>query len=113
LFRRDSPFFLHNCDVFSDIDLKSLYEEHSAAGDRRVATLAVRRPGADRFLVFDADGLCGYSPRGGGDVRHVREPQPSVHRRDFTGIHVCDPGLLETLEPEDTAPSIIMHYLKL
>lgn len=113
LFRRDSPFFLHNCDVFSDIDLKALYREHTTAGDRRIATLAVRSPSAERFLVFDAEGLCGFSPRGGGAVRYSREPRPPVQQRDFTGVHVCDPDLLTTLEDAESEPSIIMHYLKL
>lgn len=112
LFRRDLPFFLHNCDVFSDIDLHTLHDAHTSADDNRIATLAVLPPSAERFLIFDAEGLCGFAPRGGEDPVHVREPQPPQFRRDFTGIHVCDPRLLDTLG-EDSAPSIIMHYLSL
>lgn len=112
LFRADTPFFVHNCDVFSDIDLQSLYSAHTSAGDGRIATVAVLPASAERYLIFDRDGLCGFAPRGGGEPVHVRERREPQHRRDFTGIHVCEPALLHTLSPE-TAPSIIMHYLSL
>src|SRR5690606_25486477 len=112
LFRGDAPFFVHNCDVYSDVDLRSLYAVHTAADDDRIATLAVLPASPERYLIFDRDGLCGFAPRGGGEpvlVRDIVEPQD---RRDFTGIHACDPKLLDTIGP-DTAPSIIMHYLDL
>lgn len=112
LFRADAPFFVHNCDVFSDIDLQSLYSAHTSASDGRIATLAVLPATAERYLIFDQDGLCGFAPRGGGEPSHVRVPREPQHRRDFTGIHVCEPALLRTLGAE-TAPSIIMHYLNL
>lgn len=119
LFRGDAPLFLHNCDVLSDIDLEALYDAHTAgnagahaAGDGRLATLAVLPALPERYLVFDDDGLAGYAPRGGGDDVLVRPPGgPTVHRH-FTGVHVASPELLATL----TAPgplSIVMHYLAL
>ena len=47
MFRREAPFFLHNCDVISDIDLRALYHAHSA--DRHaLATLAVLPPSTSR-----------------------------------------------------------------
>lgn len=112
LFRADAPFFLHNCDVFSDVDVRSLYRAHTSADDRRIATLAVLPPSAERFLIFDEQGLCGFAPRGGETPVLVRPVQAPQYRRDFTGIHVCEPRLLETLD-DDSAPSIIMHYLAL
>lgn len=112
LFRADAPFFLHNCDVYSDVDLHGLYRAHVRAADERIATLAVLPAGPERFLIFDTVGLCGFAPRGGGQAVHVRELQGTEHRRDFTGIHVCEPQLLHTLD-DGLAPSIIMHYLNL
>ena len=112
LFRADAPFFLHNCDVYSDIDLRALYDAHTAARDGRIASLAVLPPSAERYLIFDDAGLCGFSPRGGGEPVHVRPAVGAQVHRDFSGIHVCEPALLETLD-DDTAPSIIMHYMKL
>ncbi|CAN5820925.1 nucleotidyltransferase family protein [soil metagenome] len=110
LFRRDMPFFVHNCDVLSDFDLGALYRAHTAAHD--IATLAVLPGGADRYLLFDDAGLCGYAPRGGGDDICTRDPVGEPQRRDFTGIHVVSPELLDTL-PGTGAYSIVTHYLDL
>lgn len=112
LFRRDAPFFLHNCDVFTDIDLRQLYDAHTAARDGRLATLAVLPPAPERYLIFDDAGLCGFSPRGGGDDVLARPLQGRSQRYDFTGIHVADPALLDTIG-DDAPASIVSHYVRL
>jgi N-acetyl-alpha-D-muramate 1-phosphate uridylyltransferase len=112
LFRGDAPFFLHNCDVFTDVDLRALYRAHVGATDARIATLAVLPPSPERYLIFDDTGLCGFAPRGGGADVFARAPEGAVERADFMGIHVADPQLLDTLD-EDTPPSIIMQYMRL
>jgi N-acetyl-alpha-D-muramate 1-phosphate uridylyltransferase len=111
LFRGDAPFFIHNCDVVSDFDLRALYSAHLGCEDA-AATLAVLPPSAERYLIFDDDGLCGYSPRGGGDDVFVRDPGAGVRRHDFTGIHVAAPALLGML-PDEEVFSIVTHYLAL
>jgi MurNAc alpha-1-phosphate uridylyltransferase len=111
LFRRDAPFFLHNCDVFSEIDLTALYTAHLLDGSA-IATLAVLPAGVERYLIFDDLGLCGYAPRGGGDDVLVRDPAGALLRRDFAGIHVVSPLLLEHMPPTRVF-SIISLYLKL
>ncbi|MEX1181861.1 MAG: nucleotidyltransferase family protein [Gemmatimonadota bacterium] len=111
LFRRDAPFFLHNCDVVSDIDLRALYTAHARDTDA-AATLAVLPPSSDRYLVFDDVGLCGFSPRDGGEEVHARPAVGTAHRHDFSGIHVASPALLDTL-PQTSIFSIITHYLTL
>jgi MurNAc alpha-1-phosphate uridylyltransferase len=111
LFRRDAPFFLHNCDVYTTVDLRAVYTAHRAAGDGRTATLAVLPPSPERYLVFDDRGLCGFAPRGGGAENLARPASGTLRRFDFTGIHVIEPGLLDTLDA--APPSIITHYLRL
>src|SRR5690606_23510955 len=101
----------HNCDVFSTIDLGALYRAHAGSRDTLV-TLAVLPPSAERYLIFDRHGLCGYAPRGGGEPVHVRSPEDRVEKRDFSGIHVASPALLDTLD-DGAAPNIISHYLHL
>jgi NDP-sugar pyrophosphorylase family protein len=52
------PFFLHNVDVLSDIDLLGLLRHHQEA--KALATLAVQSRSSSRVLLFDRDGrLCG------------------------------------------------------
>jgi NDP-sugar pyrophosphorylase family protein len=111
LFRRDAPFFLHNCDVLSDIDLDALYRSH-LADDTAIATLAVLPPRAERYLVFDDDGLCGYAPRGGGEDVLARAVTGSIVHRHFTGVHVASPALLDSLDGAG-AYSIVNHYIAL
>jgi NDP-sugar pyrophosphorylase family protein len=109
LFRRDRPVLLHNCDVLSNVDLQALVRAHT--GDDAIATLAVLPTGTERYLVFDDIGLCGYAPRAGGDDVCRRETAGTTRRRDFTGIHVVAPRLLDTL-PAGTY-SIMNHYFRL
>src|SRR5687768_13715046 len=58
-FAGDAPFFLHNSDIITDIDLKAMYAAHvrSAA----LATLAVHDRVSTRSFLFDDDGLYGRS----------------------------------------------------
>jgi NDP-sugar pyrophosphorylase family protein len=108
LFRRDAPFFLHNCDVLSDIDLTALYHSHAQEG--AIATLAVLPPLPERYLVFDDDGLCGYGPRGGGPDVVTRPVRGTALHRHFSGVHVASPALLDSLDGAG-AYSIVNHYI--
>lgn len=112
LFRGDAPFFLHNCDVLTSVDLAMLYLAHGDAAHERMATLAVLPPAAERYLMFDDCGLCGYAPRRGGEPVLIREPAGDARKRNFSGIHVASPALLDTLD-ESAAPNIISQYLRL
>jgi NDP-sugar pyrophosphorylase family protein len=111
LFRRDAPFFLHNCDVLSDIDLSAVHSAHPNDGSV-LATLVALPPRAERYLIFDEFGLCGYAPRGGGGDVLVRDPVGATRRREFAGIHVVSPRLLDNLPPTRIF-SIVSLYLTL
>ncbi len=103
------PFFLHNVDVLSHIDLEGLLRFHHEVG--ALATLAVqRRPGA-RQLVFGPDGrLCGReSPAG---VEWAKQPVSGVDRLAFTGIHVIDPAIFPRMTETGAFP-ITRTYLRL
>ena len=114
LFRGDAPFFLHNVDVITEIDLDDLYHAHR---DDAVATLAVHERETTRFLLFDDDGLFGWENAGKGTSRTVREPRGSVRRFGFAGIHVVSPsvfGLLAAAGYQSEVPfSILDGYLTL
>ena len=103
------PFFLHNVDVLSDIDLDGLLRLHRQVG--ALATLAVQsRPGS-RQLLFDRSGrLCGReSPEG---VEWAAGPVNDVERLAFTGIHVIDPRILPKMTETGAFP-ITRTYLRL
>ncbi|MFW5973496.1 MAG: nucleotidyltransferase family protein, partial [Bacteroidota bacterium] len=113
-FRKDAPFFLHNSDVMTDIDLAALYDAHMASSP--LATLAVRPLETARYLIFDDDGLCGYSSvekhATEGNDHFVRDPAGTERRLDFAGVHVLSPRIFD-LVTEEGVFSIINTYLRL
>jgi NDP-sugar pyrophosphorylase family protein len=103
------PFFLHNVDVLSDIDLQGLLRFHLKV--RALATLAVQRRSSARQLLFDRDGrLCGRaSPEG---IEWATGPMSDVERLAFTGIHVLDPAIFSKMTETGIFP-ITRTYLRL
>jgi NDP-sugar pyrophosphorylase family protein len=104
------PFFLHNVDVISTIDLGEMLRFHR--GNHALATLAVKDRPTSRYLIFD--GAMRLSGR-----RLVREQKLEMVRHAdesrelaFAGIHVISPRLLP-LMTESGAFSIITSYLAL
>ena len=104
LFDDEQPVLVHNVDIFSDTDLKALYESHSGCGAD--ATLQVAHRTTSRYLYFDSqDMLCGWSNTKTGQVR---SPFSGFDRRNympcaFQGIHVVSRTLLPLLDeiPEE------------
>ncbi|MDE2491214.1 MAG: nucleotidyltransferase family protein [Elusimicrobia bacterium] len=95
------PFFVHNADVLSDLDLRALMAAHRASG--ALATLACRGRPSSRLLLFAPDGrLAGRrSPEG---VEWAREPRPDAEALGFDGISVLSPELLPLISEEGVFP---------
>ncbi len=116
------PFFVHNADVLSNLDLARMYRfhvEHNA-----LATLAVKPRLTKRYLVFDENGwLCGrkvvHSPF---ESRDIKSPlvgrigntplERGVIELAFDGIHVISPALFGMMQEEGVF-SIFETYLRL
>jgi N-acetyl-alpha-D-muramate 1-phosphate uridylyltransferase len=111
LFRGDAPFFLHNTDILSDLDLRAMYEAHVATPDA-LATLAVMERATSRYLLFDDRGLFGRTDESKGLELRVREPVGKVQRLAFGGVHVVSPRIF-SLITERGAFSILDPYLRL
>lgn len=110
LFRREEPFFVHNVDVLTDLDLRALYDAHAGSG--ALATLAVRAAETHRVLLFDETGLCGYGRREDGNLVTVREPEGMLQKVDFMGVQILSPRIFD-LMTEEGVFSIINVYLRL
>jgi len=104
------PFFVHNVDVISTIDLGRMLRFHTER--EALATLAVQDRQSSRYLLFDPElQLCGRRMEGEPETEWVRQcEQPQALA--FCGIHVISPQLLSRL-PEANAFSIIDAYLRL
>jgi NDP-sugar pyrophosphorylase family protein len=109
LFRRDAPFFLHNGDIVTEIDLVALYGAH---GEDCLATLAVGRRETTRHLLFDERGLLGWENLASGRSVRCREAAGETARWPFAGIHVISPTILDRIT-ERGAFSIVEVYLRL
>lgn len=110
-FRKKEPFFMHNSDVFTTIDLRGLRGAHDAQDDV-LATLAVRAEETNRFLLFDEhEDLCGFGDSEGKE-HVVVEPQGPTTRYDFCGVQIISPRIFDLMT--DTGVfSIINTYLRL
>ena len=107
---KDEPFYLHNVDVISTIDLRRMLESHVAK--KALVTLAVQDRKTSRYLLFDEAGeLCGRRAGIDGTVEWARKVE-KFEARAFSGIHVISPRLLTMLH-EDGAFSIVASYLRL
>ncbi|MBF0236959.1 MAG: nucleotidyltransferase family protein [SAR324 cluster bacterium] len=92
----DSPFFLHNADIFCNADLKQAYQYHLQA--QNLATLCVQeRETQTRLLVDESGFLCGihYYKK---DLRvQTRPPEGKVYEAGFSGIHVISPSIFPVI----------------
>jgi NDP-sugar pyrophosphorylase family protein len=104
------PFFLHNVDVLSSIDIGLMMQHHREKN--ALATLAVQKREASRYLLFDEHGqLCGR--RAGRETQdEMAWSGSAVQPLAFSGIHVISPRLLTEMR-EEGAFSIIDAYLQL
>lgn len=96
LFRRDRPILIHNADILTDVDLESLYRTHERQGDSVLATLATRAAESDRYLIFDEEGMVGFAY--GGKENRARESHGEERHRDYLGVSVIEPRLLDLFE---------------
>lgn len=111
LLRGPEPFFIHNADVLTDLDLRALSAAHVASG--ALATLAVRERDGNRAFLFDAAGrLVGHDDRKTGAKTWAQAPVPDAQRLPFDGVHVLSPALLDRLT-ENGVFSITKTYVRL
>jgi NDP-sugar pyrophosphorylase family protein len=105
------PFFLHNADVVSGVDLGRLYAAHGASG--ALATLSVRERAGSRKLLFDGQGrLSGWENAATGEHIWAAAPVEPVARLGFDGIQVVSPDIFDRLS-EEGAFSLTRAYLRL
>ena len=103
-----APFFIHNADVLSRVDLKSLYQFHLDSKGA-LATLSVRRRLSSRLLLFEEGRLCGYQKE--GKIRSFSKSR-EFKALAFDGIHVVSPRIFSKIK-EVGKFSIIDLYLRL
>lgn len=91
------PFLVHNVDILSDADLRSLYNEHKKSG--RDVTLLVSDRNSDRRIVFDSDmKLKGWMNVKSGEIRPGNlEILKDDVILSFSGIYVMSPSVFRKM----------------
>lgn len=107
-FEGGESFFVHNSDVFSEIDLSELYAVHQRR--QGAATLACMARPTSRHLLFDKDKkLVGWENDGKGVQATSQDIQ---YRFGFSGIQVISPKLFQYMKDLSGDFSIISAYMK-
>ena len=107
----NEPFLIHNVDILSNVDLKSLYEYHLTSGND--ATLLVSPRKTVRYLLFDEENhLCGWVNK---DTLQTKPEgfvyQPEVQKEyAFSGIHIVSPSLFNYMGENWTGKFPIMDF---
>lgn len=109
-FNEGDNFLIHNVDIFSDIDLKALYDYHCSS--KNVATLAVMHRESSKHLLFDAENrLCGWKDLK-NDKSIITIERDNYDEMAFSGIYVCNYRIFDLIDNEGSFP-IIPELLKI
>lgn len=109
-FEDDQPFFVHNADVLTSLDLNQMMNHHLK--NRPLATLFVMQRKTSRYLMFDNRmRLCGWkNVKTGEEI--ISRKVPSVRDFAFNGIHIVEPEIFNMILREGKF-SITPTYLDL
>ena len=109
-FSDGKSFFLHNADVYSDVNLTAMYNAHFNSG--ALATLGVMPRKTSRYLLFDDQNLLvGWeNPKEGRSdlVRTVAQP----YQLAFSGIQVLSTGIFDFMRDEPERFTTISIFVK-
>ncbi len=105
----DEPFFIHNVDILSAINLSDMWLAHRNSG--AIATVGVRKTESDRYFMQNKDNqLCGWGNKTTGE-QIISRQSDTLEEISFTGIHIVSPRFLTYIRPQG-AVSIIDAYLQ-
>lgn len=108
------PFLVHNVDIFSNVDLRKLYETHQKT--QPLSTLLVSERKTSRYLLFNKENkLCGWQNHETGEVKsHYPDFDPEQYTEyAFGGIHVLSPQIFEWMDEWTGKFPIINFYLSI
>ncbi len=110
-FNDDQPFFVHNVDVISTIDLRKMIRCHQEMNV--LATLAVKLRKTNRYLLVDETNLiCGHEDLIRQSVQIKRQPVGKLSRLGFGGISFLSPEIFHFMNQLGNF-SMIDVYLEL
>jgi len=110
-FDENKPFFLHNVDILSTINLTQMYQYH--LNNHSIVTLAVKQRKTSRYFIMDEKNrICGHEDISNQLTRMRRTPQGKTKLMAFCGIHVISPSIFNYMKQCGNF-SIVDVYLNL
>ena len=109
----DEPFLVHNVDILSNADLKSLYNQH--LDSKNTVTLLVNDRQTSRYLLFDEQQrMCGWLNKKTGEVKSpVFDFHPCDYQQyAFSGIHVVSPDVFKWMNDYPEKFPIMDFYIE-
>ena len=110
LFSGHDTVLVHNVDVLSSIDLKSVVTQHDADGN--MATLCASRRDTGRPLLFDKNGQLTGRANTNAESNITKE-EHGQQQLAFSGITAINPALFALLPNDDHPYPIIDEYIRL
>lgn len=110
----DEPFLVQNVDIFSNVDLRAMYQSH--VNSNALATLLVNPRPASRQLLFNKEErLCGWRNRETGEIKSSFPDFDPANCLEyaFGGVHVISPEIFRLMEKWTGKFSIINFYLSI
>ncbi len=109
-FFNNKPFLVYNADIFTDLDLSSLYNYHLKS--KGLATLAVRNREGSRFLLVNSDGvLKGWCNIATGEKILAVKDMENLTRIGFSSIQIIEPEIFNYMK--DGIYTVVSLYLEL
>ncbi len=89
----EEPFIVHNVDVFSDLDLKQLWDFHIK--NKAIATLATTNRKSTRYFLWHNNQLAGWENISTNEKIMTRNISENFERKAFSGIQVLSPEVFD------------------
>jgi len=110
-FNDKEPFFVHNADVLSDIDLTEMWDFHQKHNP--LATLFVQARESSRYFLFnDQELVKGWANVKTGEIINVDNSGSALTNLAFNGIHIINPEIFHLIKKTGSF-SITGSYLDL
>lgn len=105
------PFFVHNVDILSNVNLIDLYNQHLRTNS--MATLVASERNTFRYLLFNDDlQLKGWINEKTLELKPLGLKKPELYNKmAFSGIQVISPTVFGLMEKCDDRFSIMDFYL--
>ena len=111
-FNDGRPFFVHNVDIFSNVDLNKMYAAHLQS--QALSTLFVSDRKTSRYLLFDTENrLAGWYNKQTEETRpgNIEINASKYNQLAFNGIHIISPQIFSLMDNWQGKFSIIDFYL--